>query len=73
MSDLDDFHSDKTSNEENDPKYPSFSAVDTYNPQFKLCMQFRSKNEVEVVVHSHAVNTRRNFKITKKMIKEDIC
>ncbi|KAK4395700.1 hypothetical protein Sango_1724300 [Sesamum angolense] len=36
FSDSDNFDSDKASDDENGPKYPSFNSIDTYNPQFQL-------------------------------------
>ncbi|KAL0315555.1 UNVERIFIED_CONTAM: hypothetical protein Sradi_5433700 [Sesamum radiatum] len=72
FSDSDNFDSDKTSDDENGPKYPSFNSIDTYNPQFQLGMLFSSKKEFTTIVQSLAVRTRRNIKFAKKNDKRRV-
>lgn len=41
------------------------NVADTFEPKFVLGMLFSSKDEFRVAIHSQAVNTRRDIKITK--------
>ncbi|KAL0289401.1 UNVERIFIED_CONTAM: hypothetical protein Scaly_2703400 [Sesamum calycinum] len=52
--DSDNFDSDKASDDENGPKYPSFNSIDTYNPQFQLENRF-------CVRHLHGNMKRAGF------------
>ncbi|KAG8381383.1 hypothetical protein BUALT_Bualt06G0116500 [Buddleja alternifolia] len=62
----DDFESERGSDSENDePKYPVFSEIDSDNPKFSLGMIFSTKKEFRLAINSHAVRTRRSLKITK--------
>ncbi|KAL0456172.1 UNVERIFIED_CONTAM: hypothetical protein Slati_0956400 [Sesamum latifolium] len=65
LSNYEDFNSDKDSDEEGGPKYPVFSVTETFDPKFDIGMLFSSKNELREAIHSHAVKTRRNIKVTK--------
>ncbi|KAL0301426.1 UNVERIFIED_CONTAM: hypothetical protein Sradi_6419400 [Sesamum radiatum] len=65
LSNFEDFNSDKDSDEGDGPKYPVFSDIETFDPRFEIGMLFSSKKEVRNAIHSHAVKTRRNIKITK--------
>ncbi|KAG8380617.1 hypothetical protein BUALT_Bualt06G0034300 [Buddleja alternifolia] len=62
----DDFESERGSDSENDePKYPVFSEIDSDNPKFSLGMIFSTKKEFRFAINSHTVRTRRSLKITK--------
>ncbi|KAL2245997.1 UNVERIFIED_CONTAM: hypothetical protein Sindi_2867900 [Sesamum indicum] len=59
------FDSGEGSDAEQGSKFPIFNNVDTYDPKFELGMIFSNKTEFRLVVHSHAIKTKRTLKITK--------
>ncbi|KAL0327975.1 UNVERIFIED_CONTAM: hypothetical protein Scaly_2230100 [Sesamum calycinum] len=65
LSNSEDFNSDKDSDEGVGTKYPVFSNTETFDPKFDIGMLFSSKKQLRIAIHSHAVKTRRNIKITK--------
>ncbi|KAL3634932.1 hypothetical protein CASFOL_021986 [Castilleja foliolosa] len=62
----DNYHSGKDSDSELDrSRTPLFNSAAVLNPNFKLGMLFCNKEEIRQAVHSHAIRTKRNIKITK--------
>ncbi|KAL0355333.1 UNVERIFIED_CONTAM: hypothetical protein Sradi_3980200 [Sesamum radiatum] len=61
----DDFDTGIESKEENrELSFPVFNSNDIYNPSFEIGMVFSTKKEFRDSVHSHAIKTSRNLKIT---------
>ncbi|KAK4389843.1 hypothetical protein Sango_2321300 [Sesamum angolense] len=60
FSDSDNFDSDKASENENGPKYPSFNSIDTYNPQFQLDPRRAVKGFRQDAIKDMRVHVSRN-------------
>ncbi|XP_073119518.1 uncharacterized protein [Henckelia pumila] len=62
----DDLKSCEGSDGENDVKnFPIFNTVEYYDPTFELDMIFSNRDEIRQAIHSQAIKTKRNLKITK--------